>query len=255
MVGDNVNRGSSTFQVVTPNPEGLEDGQQLLVVDVVVEFSPIERPRVERNRMNFTRLRVDRQDSSESIVRGISLDDDRTIRLPVEQDRSGSEGLLQVLEGGASLIGEEERGTLTGEAGQRNDDVGVVVDEATIEVSEAQERLNVLHVARFRPVLNDFDLSRRHRQTTRGKDIPKVFDGLAMELALLRLGIEAMLAKTSQHLTNMHPVVLLAIGVHQDIIEIHNDVDVNHVCEDVVHEALESSRCVGESKRHNHPLK
>ena len=42
MVGNNVDWGAGAFEIVTPSSEGLEDGQQLFVVYVVVEFGAHE---------------------------------------------------------------------------------------------------------------------------------------------------------------------------------------------------------------------
>lgn len=43
VIGDNVYWVFSTFQVVAPFPEGLNNRQQLLVIDLVVPFRIIER--------------------------------------------------------------------------------------------------------------------------------------------------------------------------------------------------------------------
>ena len=47
----------------------------------------------------------------------------------------------------------------------------------------------------------------------------------------------------------------LCLGEDKDVIEVDNDTDVQKVLEDVVHEPLKCSRGVGESKRHQKPLK
>ena len=62
------------------------------------------------------------QDGCERIVRGVSLDCDLSVRDPMGQDWSGSEGLLKCIEGGATLIGKVPRNILACEVCERDDD-------------------------------------------------------------------------------------------------------------------------------------
>ena len=45
------------------------------------------------------------------------------------------------------------------------------------------------------------------------------------------------------------------VGVNEDIIEVNDNTDIEHVWEDFVHIMLESSRRVGKSKGHHKPFK
>ena len=47
--------------------------------------------------------------------------------------------MLEVFEDGAGLIIKLERGVLVSKTGERNDNVGVVVDEPVVEISEAKK--------------------------------------------------------------------------------------------------------------------
>ena len=62
------------------------------------------------------------QDGCERIVRGISLNCYLSVRDPMGQDRSGSEGLLKCIEGGTTLIGKVPRNILACEVREQNDD-------------------------------------------------------------------------------------------------------------------------------------
>ena len=44
------------------------------------------------------------------------------------------------------------------------------------------------------------------------------------------------------------------IGIDKNVVEVNDNVDVEQVTEDVLHEALESSRSVAEPERHNQHL-
>ena len=46
-------------------------------------------------------------------------------------------------------------------------------------------------------------------------------------------------------------VFLWVVGVDTDVVEVHNNIDVEHISEDVIHEALEGSWSISESKRHD----
>jgi len=45
------------------------------------------------------------------------------------------------------------------------------------------------------------------------------------------------------------------VRIDQDVIQIYDDVDVNHVGKDVVHKPLKSGGCVSKPFRHYQPLK
>ena len=50
-------------------------------------------------------------------------------------------------------------------------------------------------------------------------------------------------------------VLLWIVGVYQDIIQVYDYGDVNHVSKDVVHEPLETCWGIGEPLGHHQPLK
>jgi len=80
----------------------------------------------------------------------------------MSKDQSRGKGLLQGVESGATLIGEIPRRSLAGQMGERNNNVGVIMNEVMVEVGKSEERLDVLDFAGFWPVLNSLDLLRRH---------------------------------------------------------------------------------------------
>ena len=49
-------------------------------------------------------------------------------------------------------------------------------------------------------------------------------------------------------------VFFLGVQVDENVVEVHQYTNIEQVAEDVIHEALESSGCVGESKRHYMPF-
>ena len=46
-------------------------------------------------------------------------------------------------------------------------------------------------------------------------------------------------------------MLLRVVGIYQDIIQVHNYRDVNHISEDIIHEPLKTSRSIGEPLEHH----
>ena len=86
----------------------------------------------------------------------------------MSEDGHGGEGMLEGIEGAMTLFGEIPRSVLPGEPGQQDCDVGIIKDKPAVKVCEAQERLDILHLARFWPVGNSSNFVRGHHQTFRG---------------------------------------------------------------------------------------
>ncbi len=105
VVRDNVDRKGAALEVVTPNGEGIEDGEQLLVVRVVVEFRGTEGPGPERNRVDFAVVSGNGQDGSNGVIGGVRFDGDLSIRKPVVKDGRFQEGALEGIEGILAVVG------------------------------------------------------------------------------------------------------------------------------------------------------
>src|SRR5271156_3670375 len=106
-------------------------------MSVIIDFSGSENPRVERNGVNFAGIVNNRQDSSKSVIRSISLNNKRVIGSPVRENGSGSESGFESVERSASFVGKGPGNTLTGEASERNNDAGIFGNETTVEIREA----------------------------------------------------------------------------------------------------------------------
>ncbi|KIO10075.1 hypothetical protein M404DRAFT_130097 [Pisolithus tinctorius Marx 270] len=154
----------------------------------------------------------------------------------MSEDRSRAEGILQAEESGVALLGKVPRSTLWHEASEWNDDVGVVINESSVEICETKERLDVSHLPLLRPVADCLNLLSGHGETRGRKNITKVLDGVGVKLALLWLGIKAMLSKVAEYLFYVF------------VMRLH------HVCKDAIDESLESCRCISQTEWHYPPL-
>ncbi|KIN97692.1 hypothetical protein M404DRAFT_159742, partial [Pisolithus tinctorius Marx 270] len=180
--------------VMLPMAESLKDSQQLLVMGIVVEFWHSHGAGVESDWVEFTIRAGDQQNTSNGMVRGISFNCKWGIRDPVSENRSRTEGILQVEESRAALLGKVPRSTLSHEVSEQPE------LDTSVEICEAKERLDVSHLLQLRPVMDCLNLLSRHDETRGRKDITKVLDGVGVKLTLLWLGIKTMLSKAAEYL-------------------------------------------------------
>ncbi|KIK99343.1 hypothetical protein PAXRUDRAFT_790281, partial [Paxillus rubicundulus Ve08.2h10] len=96
------------------------DGEEFFVMGVIVELQSGEGPGVES----------DGKDASDGIVKGIGLNNDRGIWHPMSKNWSGGEGFFQVLESRPAFVREVPQSIFLGEAGEWNNNVGIIKDEA-----------------------------------------------------------------------------------------------------------------------------
>lgn len=74
---------------------------------------------MESHRVDFTGISLNGEDCTKGIVQGISLYNDRFVRNPVGEDRSGSESGLEGIEGFLGIIREVSWGAFMGQAGKQ----------------------------------------------------------------------------------------------------------------------------------------
>ena len=66
-----------------------------------------------------------------------------------------------------------------------------------------------------------------------------------MEETLIGAGIEVMLLEVSENFSDMALVFFLRVRVDGYVIEVYQYTNIKQVAKDVIHEALESSGCIG----------
>jgi hypothetical protein len=103
--------------------------------------------------------------------------------------------------------------------------------------------LDVLHLAGFRLFNYSGDFVWGHRQASRGEAIAEVFDRFSMPFTFVRHAEQAIRVEVSNlDFFDMLDMMIKVNGVDQDVIEIDDNTDVDHVCEDIVNKVLESGR-------------
>jgi hypothetical protein len=79
MVSYNVNRIRRTFEIFPPSHKCLPNGQEFLVVGIVVQFGVTESMGVKCNWVDVVIQSDDRDYSGDCIVRSVGFDDERSI--------------------------------------------------------------------------------------------------------------------------------------------------------------------------------
>ena len=118
MICDHIDQSTRTFEEVSPDMESLKDCEQFFVVGVIIEFQGTEGVGMESHRVDFTRISLDGEDGTQSIIGGIGFYNDRFIGDPVGQDRCRDESGFQGLEGFPSSISKVPWNTLVGQPGK-----------------------------------------------------------------------------------------------------------------------------------------
>src|SRR5882672_7352347 len=108
-----------------------------------------------------------------------------------------------------------------------NCDLGISVNETTVEVGETEEGLNVLDFPRFGPILDNLDLVWGHGEAFGRQHISEVFTGSDMELAFVCMGKKSVSAELSEYFPNMSFVLGDVVGIDEDVIQIDDDYDID----------------------------
>src|SRR5882724_1290596 len=126
------------LEVVAPLSEGLEYGEQFFVVDLVVEFRWLHAAGVECDRVDVAIVGGDLgYDCRNCIVRSVSLNHNGVVRVEMRQDGGLCEGRFKGFKRLGVVRAPDERGILSGEANQGDDNFREPHDELAIKVSEA----------------------------------------------------------------------------------------------------------------------
>ena len=91
---DHIDQRGRTLEVVSPVLEGLEDGQELLVMGIIVQLRGGQSLRIVSNRSELRISTNNGQNAGNGIVQGIGLDHKRSVGNPMNENQSGREGLL-----------------------------------------------------------------------------------------------------------------------------------------------------------------
>src|SRR5882724_5690292 len=121
-----------------------------------------------------------------------------------------------------------------------NGDFGISKNESSVKVGKTEERLNIFDLSGFRPILDYLDFVRRHGEAFGRQHISEVFAGSDMEFTFVCTGKKSISAESAKYFSNVSLMFGNVVRVDEDVVQIDDDNDVNHVREDVIHKLLES---------------
>src|SRR5467141_1183935 len=153
-----------------------------------------------------------------------------------------------------ALIGKVPGGTLTGKTCKWNSDFGISVNEMMVEVGKTEEGLNILDFPGFGPILDNLDLVWGHGEAFGRQHVSEVFSGSDVELAFVCTGKKSISMESSEYFPNMSFVLRNVVGIDEDVVQIDDDNDINHIHKDVIHKSLKSCWCISKPFRNYQPL-
>ena len=153
-----------------------------------------------------------------------------------------------------TVISEFPRSVFAGKPRERNNNVGVIMDESTVEVRKSEEGLDVLNLLWFRPIGDGLNFLRRHGESVRRETETEVLGGGGMKLTFLWLGEEIVLSEVSEEFADVFLMGLKVLGVYQDVIQIDDNADIKEIREDTIDELLKSCGSICQAKGHDIPL-
>ena len=165
VVSDDVNQSCGAFKIMVSGPKSLMDSEELLVMGVVVELWSGQSLGIVDNRPDLLVRTTNGENANNGIVGGVYFYNDWSIWNPMDEDRSGGEGVFEVWEDGATEVTEVPGNTFVGEVGQMSDNTRVVIYKTPLEICKAKEGLHILDLPRLRPVLYGLHLLWRHSKS------------------------------------------------------------------------------------------
>ena len=132
----------------------------------------------------------------------------------MSENRSRGKSLLQEVESRVAIVSEFPRSVFAGKLRERDNDVGVVMDELTVEVRKSEEGLDVLNLPQFRPISDGLNFLHGHRESVGRETESEVLGGGGMELTFLWFVKEIVFVKASEDFADMSLMGLKVLGVY-----------------------------------------
>ena len=88
--------------------------------------------------------------------------------------------------------------------------------------------------------MDDLDLVRGHGEAFGRQHVSEVFSGSDMELAFVCASKQSISAESAKYFLNVSFVFRNVVGIDEDVVQIYDDNDVDHIHKDVIHKSLKS---------------
>lgn len=192
MIGED-SEGLASLEVVTEDLDGVDDGEEFLFMDGVILFGGGKLARFVADGLGTISLVLEKN-GTYTYSRSIGVEFKSSIGTSEgnDEDRSSEKGSFELrkrINGGRRKRRRKGHSSL-GQVGERSGDLGVILDEATVESGEAEEGASRGYVMRQRPVRDRGDLFWIRGNTRGGDEVTEEPSGGLGEGALGDLGFE-----------------------------------------------------------------
>src|SRR3984893_16370784 len=123
-----------------------------------------------------------------------------------------------------------------------------------VEIGKSKERLCVFNLLQSGRFLYGFNFSHVHRKSSQRQYKSKVLHSFSMKFTLRQVQEETILPEPLEYLSDMFDMLFQILGVNKDVVQIHHNIGVKEVRENVIHEVLECGRGICEPKGHHTPF-
>ena len=162
VVGEDLYGKGGAMEVVAPGLQGANDGEEFSVIDIIVPFGRGEGLRQVGAGVPIAVGVGLEEDGARRMFRGVRGNSEGGGEIREVKDGLGEEETLEGIKGGLARRGPVPGEVLFGEVEERASDVGVIGDEASVEIGEAKERANVFHLGWSRPTCDSIEFNRVH---------------------------------------------------------------------------------------------
>jgi len=192
------------------------------------------------------------KDTSRSELGGISGNGERCGEVREVEDGFGKESGAEGVHGLLASRGPGPSTVFLGEVNEGAGDVGVVGDEATVEIGKAKEGADILDFLGSGPLGDAIEFDGVHGELTGFDDHTKVFNLGGGEFTFFEFKMEVEFHHTLQDTLSTFLVGGGVGGEDEEIIHVDNEPTFgDHIAEGVIHESLERGGGVGETEEHD----
>src|SRR5712672_394259 len=245
-----------TLKVMVESFEGTNDGKEFFVVDVVVEFGRLHGFGEESNRVPSIEKVGLFKNGTESEVTSIGDDAKRKGGIREGKDRGDGKGVNEGAKGQFLGCGPNVGDVFLCESKERVCNLGIVLDEATVKVAEAEEGLEFLNGLWLGPFGDTGNFGRVHGDGSFRNDDAEIFDRGLVERAFLRFEEEVVFLEAKEDVVGKGVKEWQGGVEEENIIKVDDEMAfIDKVGEDGVHKGLEGRGCVTKTEGHDEWLK
>ena len=162
MVGEDLYWEGRAMEIVAPQFQGAEDGEELVIIDIVITLGGREGLQEIGAGVPVAVGVGLEKNSTGRIFRRISGNGERGGEIREVENGLREEETFKRVERGLAGRGPVPQKVFLCKVEERASNVGVVGDEASVEIGEAKERADIFHLGWSRPTCDPVEFNRVH---------------------------------------------------------------------------------------------